>query len=199
MWVSASTSELYTEAATDPNGRRKGLLSGWGSSADTPSSPSPAHTAERHGPWPASVPLHMPFPAWPTPQTPAPSPVSSSHQPRLPTTSLGAVAHSPSACSPGGAPRQPCPALLPRLLVYVPPRFPLGPSGSLSWVLALSSTEPADVFQMNRRHSAKLCVRGQAGGVGDRPSPVLKQLRAVLEVPPPDSPRPHSDTPAWPP
>lgn len=133
------------------------------------------------GPWPASVHLHMPFPAWPTPQTPAPSPVSSSHQPQLPTTPLGAAAHSPGACSPGGAPRRPCPALPPCLLVYLPPRFPAGPSGSLSRVLALSSTEPADVSQMNRSHSAKLCAHGQAG---DRPSPALKKLRAVLEDPP---------------
>lgn len=49
MWVSAPTSDLHTEAATDPNGRRRGLLSGWGPSADTPSSPSPAHTAEHRG------------------------------------------------------------------------------------------------------------------------------------------------------
>ncbi|XP_054935270.1 trafficking protein particle complex subunit 6A isoform X3 [Physeter macrocephalus] len=85
----------------------------------------------------------------------------------------------------GGAPRQPCPALPPCLLVYVPPRFPLGPSGSLSWVLALSSTEPADVSQMNRSHSAKVCACGRGGGSGGSAQPCPQEAQGCPGGSPP--------------
>lgn len=184
MWVSTPTSDLHAEAATDPDGRRRGLLSGWGSSADTPSGPSPAHTAEHRG---SLACLRAFAPAIPClAHSPNSCSLSGVQQPPA-----SAAHHIPrSSCSlarrlqpwgGGGAPRLPCPALPPCLLVYVPPHFPVGPSGSLSRVLALSSTEPADVSQMNRSHSAKLCAHGQAG---DRPSPALKNSGLSWRIPP---------------
>nr|XP_058900942.1 trafficking protein particle complex subunit 6A isoform X2 [Kogia breviceps] len=200
MWVSTPTSELYTEAAADPNGRRRGLLSGWGSSADSPCSPSPAHTAEHQVPGlPPCICTGHSLPG-PLPKLllPLQSPAA---------TSLGCPPHpsgqlltrlAPAALA-RGAPRQPCPALPPCLLVYVPPRFPLGPSGSLSWVLALSGTEPADVSQTNCSHSAKLCACGRGGGSGGSAQPCPQEAQGCPGGSPPDSPCPHSDTPAWPP
>lgn len=184
MWVSTPTSDLHAEAATDPDGRRRGLLSGWGSSADTPSGPSPAHTAEHRGSLACLRAFAHAIPC--LAHSPNSCSLSGVQQPPA-----SAAHHIPrSSCSlarrlqpwgGGGAPRLPCPALPPCLLVYVPPRFPVGPSGSLSRVLALSSTEPADVSQMNRSHSAKLCAHGQAG---DRPSPALKNSGLSWRIPP---------------
>lgn len=59
--------------------------------------------------------------------------------------------------------------------------FLLGPSGSLGWVLALSSTEPAGVSQMNCSYSA--LSEGSRGEQGIGLALPSRSSGAVLKVP----------------